>query len=360
MPRLDEDITLPNGAVMKNRFMLAPMTNKQSHEDGTLSDDELHWLVKRAQGGFAAVMTCAANVQKNGKTWTGELGIYSDEHIDGLKDLTEAIHGEDSLALMQIFHGGLRASREINGGLQPVAPSDDESEDARGLSTDEVRQLVKDFISAAVRSKKAGFDGIEVHGAHGYIITQFLSTEFNRRDDEYGGSFENRSRLLMEIIAGIRRACGDDFILGLRLSPEGNGLDFGEMHSLAAELLRSESVDFLDMSLWDCFKYPDDPAYGEKPLLEWYTGLSRGRVPLGVAGKLRSAEDVQRVIDRGADFALIGRGAILHHDFPRLAIGDAGFSSRELPVSADTLRDEGLSKTFIDYMSRWEGFVKHD
>jgi 2,4-dienoyl-CoA reductase-like NADH-dependent reductase (Old Yellow Enzyme family) len=358
MPGLEEHINLPNKMIMKNRFMLAPMTNKQSHDDGTLSEDEYHWLAMRAEGGFGAVMTCAANVQKNGKTWTGELGIYDDSHIEGLQRLTQKIKSEGSLALMQIFHGGLRASREINGGEQPVAPSEDLEEDARSLSTAEVKQLVLDFAAGALRSKKAGFDGIEIHGAHGYLICQFLSTQFNRRTDEYGGSYENRTRLLHEIIAGIRKTCGPDFILGLRLSPEGHGLDFMEMRNLAQSLLESESVDFLDMSLWDCFKKPEDQRYGEKSLLEWYTELPRGPVALGVAGKLRSAEEVQQVIDGGADFVLIGRAGILHHNFPRLAINNESFTSRDLPVPAQTLRDEGLSQTFIDYMSRWEGFVE--
>ncbi len=357
MPRLNDPVFFTNGSSMKNRFMLAPMTNKQSHEDGRLSEDEFHWLAMRSQGGFGAVMTCAANVQQNGKTWSGELGMYRDDQIDGLRPLTQRIKADGALPIMQIFHGGLRSSREINGGLQPVAPSPDESEDARGLSREEVRRLVKDFIAGAKRSREAGFAGVEIHGAHGYLICQFLSSQFNRRNDEYGGSLENRSRLLMDIIGGIRRACGPDFILGLRLSPEGHGLDFAEMHQLAAGLLASDALDFLDMSLWDCFKYPEDPAYGEKTLLGWYAELARGRTALGVAGKLNSAADVQAVIDAGADFALLGQAAILHHDFPKRAIDDKDFTSHSLPVQRHVLAEEGLSETFINYMSRWEGFV---
>ena len=207
------------GTTMKNRFMLAPMTNTQSHEDGTLSDDEFHWLTMRAKGGFGLTMTCASHVQANGKGFPGQLGIFGDEHIEGHTRLTEAIRAEDSLAVVQLHHAGIRSPKEIvEGG--PVGPSDHEKTGSRGLTLQEVHQLRDDFIAAGVRAQKCGYDGAEIHGAHGYIICQFLSAEYNQRDDEYGGSLENRSRLLFEIAKGIRSACGPDFLVGVRLSPE--------------------------------------------------------------------------------------------------------------------------------------------
>ncbi|EAR08051.1 NADH:flavin oxidoreductase [Reinekea blandensis] len=357
MTSLFTPLELPNGRVLPNRFMLAPMTNKQSHEDGTLSDEELHWLTMRAKGGFGATMTCAANVQANGKGWSGELGVYEDAQLPGLQRLAEGIQAHESLALVQIFHGGCRAPAELIG-QHPVAPSDHAETGARALRLDEVIQLRDDFIAAAVRCQRAGFDGVELHGAHNYILCQFLSTEYNRRTDAYGGSAENRSRLLREVIAGIRQACGNEFIVGVRLSPEGFGLAFAEMLTLSESLMREAGIDFLDISLWDCFGSPKDPDFQHKRLIDWYAELPRYGVPLGVAGKLRTPADIQQAMATGVDFVLLGRAAIIHHDFPARMQADELFEPRSLPVSRATLAEEGLSPTFVDYMGRWEGFVE--
>ena len=123
----------------------------------------------------------------------------------------------------------------------------------RALSLQEVQQLRDDFIAAAVRSQQAGYDGIEVHGAHGYIVCQFLSDTYNRRDDQYGGSLENRARLLFEIVSGIRAACGADFLIGVRLSPERFGMRLAEALTVCQQLIDGGETDFLDISLWDSF-----------------------------------------------------------------------------------------------------------
>jgi 2,4-dienoyl-CoA reductase-like NADH-dependent reductase (Old Yellow Enzyme family) len=175
-----------SGKVMKNRFMLAPLTNKQSNDNGTLSGDELKWLTMRAKGQFGLVMTCASNIQANGKGWSGELGIYSDTQLSGHRKLAESIKVHGSLAVIQLFHGGMRSPKELING-QPVCPSDNEEYDARGLSLKEIYQVKDDFISAALRAKDAGYDGVEIHAAHGYLLAQFLSSEINHRTDRYGG-----------------------------------------------------------------------------------------------------------------------------------------------------------------------------
>ena len=217
--KLFQPLTLNCGATLKNRFVLAPLTNSQSHVDGTLSDEEYHWLTLRAQGGFALTMTCAAHVQAEGQGFPGQLGIFSDHHLDGLTRLASGIKQHDSLALVQLHHAGMRSPSELIG-TDPVSPSGDDKTGARALSLIEVEQLVADFIAAAVRSQEAGFDGVEIHGAHSYILCQFLSSENNQRDDRYGGSLENRSRIFFEILDGIREQCRDDFMVGVRLSPE--------------------------------------------------------------------------------------------------------------------------------------------
>jgi len=251
------------GATMKNRFMLAPMTNQQSFEDGRLSDVELNWLAMRAKGQFGLVMTCAAHVQEIGKGFSGQLGIFSDEHIEGHQKLTAEIKKYGSLAVIQLHHAGMRSPQKLIG-ESPVCPSENEKLGARALSLEEVKQLRDDFIKAAIRAKKCGYDGVEVHGAHGYILTQFLSDEINFRTDEYGGSLENRTRLLHEIIDGIRTACGKNFLLGVRLSPEKFGMKLDEVKLICQQLIDKGKIDFLDVSLWDCFKKPEEENHSKQ------------------------------------------------------------------------------------------------
>lgn len=347
------------GINSKNRFMLAPMTNTQSNEDGTLSEDEYLWLTMRARGGFGITMTCASHVQEIGKGFPGQLGIFSDQHIEGHRRLSSGIKALGSVAVIQLHHAGLRSPEELIG-QKPVSPSDHAKYNARGMSLSEVRQLRDDFIAAAVRAKESGYDGVEVHGAHGYILTQFLSSEFNKRTDEYGGILENRSRLLFEIVNSIREECGSDFLLGVRLSPERFGMKLKEVKKITQRLIEEGNIDFLDISLWDTFKLPEEEEQQNHSLLEHFTLLDRGFVKLTVAGGIRTGQDVKKVLDAGVDFVSIGRPAILHHDFPECVMQNSDFSPVDTPVSADYLRKEGLGENFIKYMQRWDGFVTTD
>ena len=278
-----------SGRRMKNRFMLAPLTNLQSHVDGVLSEDEYHWLTLRAKGGFGATMTCASHVQALGKGFPGQLGCFADKHVEGLTRLADGIKTHDSLALLQLHHAGMRSPEEEIG-EKPLCPSDNKETGARALTLEEVEQLIADFIGAAQRAEKAGFDGVELHGAHGYMLCQFLSPTINRRDDRYGGSLENRARILLDIIDGVRARCRDDFVLGVRLSPERFDIRVGEMQELAQQLFNERKIDFLDMSLWDSFKEPDEEEFKGRSLLSCFADLNRGDVKLGTAGKIRSAE----------------------------------------------------------------------
>ncbi|MDX1348879.1 MAG: NADH:flavin oxidoreductase, partial [Putridiphycobacter sp.] len=202
------------------------------------------------------------------------------------------------------------------------------------------------------------YDGAEIHGAHGYIITQFLSAEINKRTDQYGGDIKNRSRLLFEIIDGVRSACGSDFLLGVRLSPEKFGMNIPETKAICKQLIDDNIVDFIDISLWDVFKLPEDEKFQDKTLLNHFTEIDFKRVQLTVAGNIRTGEDVKKVLDSGVDFLTIGRSAILHHDFPVKVMANPHFEPIELPVSKEYLMNEGLGENFINYMKRWPNFVK--
>ncbi|HLZ83073.1 MAG TPA: NADH:flavin oxidoreductase [Caulobacteraceae bacterium] len=359
MTDLFEPLTLARGPAWRNRFMLAPLTNSQSHADGTLSDDEFDWLTHRARGGFGLVMTCAAHVQAAGQGFPGQLGIFSDQHIPGLARLAADIRAKGAVSSVQLHHAGLRSPADLIGEA-PHGPSEDAETGARALTLAEVEALREDFIAAAVRAEQAGFDGVELHGAHGYILCAFLSPETNRRDDRYGGSPENRARLVWEIIDGVRARTRADFQLGLRISPERFGLRFAEQRELARALLASGKLDYLDLSLWDVFKAPMEAEFAARPLIDWFTDLPRGRTRLGVAGKLMSAADARRVLDHGADFPIVGRAAILHHDFPTRAAADPDFRAVSLPVTRAWLRNERLGPAFVEYMNGWKGFVAQE
>ena len=358
-PDLFAPLSFPHGPAMKNRFMLAPLTNTQSHADGTLSDDEFHWLTMRAKGGFGLTMTCAAHVQKIGQGFPGQLGVFSDDHLPGLTSLAAAIKDQGSVAVLQLHHAGNRSPKELIGEA-PVCPSEDAETGARALTEAEVADLIEAFIAGAERSKRAGFDGVEVHGAHGYILCQFLSHDLNHRTDAYGGSPENRARIIVEIVEGIRVRCGEDFLLGLRLSPERFGLKLSEIRDLAAQMLLHPALDFLDMSLWDVRKEPTEAEFKGRSLMSYFADLPRSGVRLGVAGKIMSAQEARDALAAGADYVLIGRAAILHHDYPRKVEADADFKPIALPVTRAHLAAEGLSPTFITYMNNWPGFVAQD
>ncbi len=345
------------GPAMANRFMLAPLTNLQSHVDGTLSDDEMHWLEMRAKGGFGLVMTAAAHVQRGGQGFPGQLGIWSDDHLPGLTALAAKLRAAGSLSAVQLHHAGIRSPQEVIGEA-PQGPFADAETGSRALAIAEVEQLRDDFIAAAIRAEKAGFDGVEIHGAHGYILAQFLDAENNQRSDGWGGSFENRKRIILEVIDGIRAATRADFQVGLRLSPERFGIRMAEALALAEEVMTGGKLDYLDMSLWDCFKQPEEAEFAGRTLIEHFTALPRGTTKLGVAGKIMDAAKVKACLDAGADFVLIGRGAILHHDFPRRALADAAFESAPVPVTRAHLEAEGLGAAFVDYMASWKGFVE--
>jgi 2,4-dienoyl-CoA reductase-like NADH-dependent reductase (Old Yellow Enzyme family) len=186
MTDLFQPMTLTRGPTWKNRFMLAPLTNTQSHPDGVLSNEEFHWLTKRAEGGFALTMTCAAHVAAGGQGFPGQLGVFDDKHLEGLTRLASTIKAKGAVSSVQLHHAGSRSPKELVG--QPVCPSDEPKSGARALLPAEVEALRDNFIAAAVRAQKAGFDGVEIHGAHGYILAQFLSPEINHRTDRWGGS----------------------------------------------------------------------------------------------------------------------------------------------------------------------------
>lgn len=347
---LGDAIAFRHGPIWRNRTALAPLTNMQSDHDGTIGEDELHFLQMRAMGGFGLVMTCAATIQRSGTSFLGQLSISDDLHVAGLSRLAAALRAQGAVSAVQLQHAGARAVPEISG--EPaVSPYADDGRGVRALTTAEVERLVHDYVAAAVRAERAGLDGAELHGAHGYMLCQFLHSKRNKRADGYGGTYEGRTRIFREIIAGIRTATSDAFQLGVRLSSERYGYSLDEAVRFAGELLADERVDYVDMSLWDCFKSPYEPAGHERRLIDIFGGLPRhSAARLGVAGNILSSDDALECLRAGADFIFFGRGAIVHHDIARCAIDNPDFVARRLPVTRAYLADQGIGPRFQDYL----------
>ncbi len=343
-------ISFPCGLTAPNRFVLAPLTNQQSYSDGTLSPEEAHWLTMRAKGGFGIVMTCAAFVSKEGIGFEGQMGIVAGLSAEPHLKMNARIHEHGALSIVQLYHAGSRADRRFNGGTVK-APS--AREGVAALSLDEVKQVQRDFVAAAKRCQEWGYDGVQLHAAHGYLLCEFLS-DLNRRTDEYGGGLAGKIRMLVELVEQVRVACGPDFLLSVRLSPERFSLSIEDVLLSAQRLLDMKQIDLLDWSLWDV-----NPTSGGESLLEAVLELEYGECKTVVAGKIASALQTRQVLSKGVDMVGVGRGGILHHNFPQLC-SDMGFASRALPVSESVLRAEGLSAKFIQYLSRWENFVARE
>ena len=348
------------GLTVRNRTVLAAMTNKQSHDDGTVSSNEINWLEARSIGGFGIITTAATHVLEHGQGWEGEFGTWSDHHLEGLAAMANAISRHGAIGLAQLFHGGMRAPEALTG-MQPRSASANElGRDlgtSRAMSEQEIGEIIDGFGAAARRCEQAGFHGVELHGAHGYLIAQFLGAGTNRRTDAWGGSQQKRTHLLAEIVSEVRRRTGPNFLVGVRLSPELKACGMNLADSLETlRLCSSMELDFIHVSCWDI------QATGLHQGKEMhYTTVFRenlpDNLPLFTTGGVWSAEEAGLAVDQGGDFVGVGRAGIGHPDWPQYLRGEGSEPLRP-PFSVNHLATAALSPTFIDYMRRWDGFVQ--
>lgn len=246
---------------IKNRLVMSPMGCGLANLDGTPSEDMIAFYEARAIGGAGLIIPEITRVNDvHGAGLMRQLSVTKDRHIEPLSKLAEAVHKHGSKIFIQLHHPGRETVSALLGGQPVVAPSPIPckylKQETRELKTEEVKELINQFIDGAVRVQKAGCDGVELHAAHGYLLQQFLSPYTNKREDEYGGSFENRLRMIQEIIVGIRKVCGPDFPIGVRLSVE----EFLEKTGVTEEyihiqdgikiamVLEETGIDFIDVS----------------------------------------------------------------------------------------------------------------
>ena len=348
-----------NGVVAKNRIWLAPMTNLQSHLDGSLSEDELNWLLRRAAGGFGVIETCASHVAEEGQSWPGQLGISSDSHVPGLRTLATNLKAHGTIGIAQLFHGGVRAGPQVTG-LPAWSASvvEDGGVTPREASREDILGVIGRFRDAALRARAAGLDGVELHGAHGYLFGQFLSVFNNRRTDEWGGSFENRARLLRETVRAIRAAVPPRFVIGVRICTEdwgqAKGLDLDESVELC-QRLADDGVDYLHLSQSAANSHTKKRP--ESHVLTLFRAAVPSEVPLVVAGQVWTRAEAELLLEKGASGVALGLSAIANPDWP-IDAQRASWEPRRPPFTIKELVERGLSLRFAQYMSEWwKGFV---
>lgn len=319
--------------ILKNRLVVSPMC-QYSSEDGFANDWHLVHLGSRAVGGAGLIITEATAVAPQGRISPADLGIWKDEHISGLKRITDFIHAQGSVAGIQLAHAGRKSSQQVSwkggenlspdkGGWETLAPSAIAFKEGdlvpSELSKEGIERIVYEFRLAASRALRAGFKVIELHAAHGYLIHEFLSPKSNLRHDEYGGSFENRIRFLLEIVDQVRKEWPISLPLFVRIS----ATDWVEVGWTEQESIRLSAVlKTLDVDLIDCstggnvpnVKIPIKPMYqlSFAETIKQQTGILTGAV-----GLITTSEEAEMIISENkADLVFMARELLRDPNFP--------------------------------------------
>lgn len=322
---LFQPLSLRSGLTLKNRLVVAPMTTYSSYEDGTICEDELPYLHRRARSGFGAVMTAACFVHRTGKAFDGQWGCESDARLPSLRLVADAIHAGGAAAILQIHHGGRQApSRLCDTPLSASAiPAErPNAETPTAMSLDQIDEIVDAFGQAARRAKEAGFDGVEIHGANTYLLQQFVSPHSNRREDEYG---LDRNRFSVEVSQAVFAAVGPNYSVGYRFSPEEietPGIRLSETLSLL-DSLKTMPFDYFHASLRDYRMSSLVGDFDDSILVRLVHHLS-GYAPLIGVGQVKTVDDAEAVLTMGAQLVALGKVAISEPEWPELALrGDA-------------------------------------
>ncbi|WP_424766919.1 NADH-dependent flavin oxidoreductase [Paenibacillus sp. sgz302251] len=322
---LFEAFSFKSGVELKNRVVMAPMTNFSSNEDGTVSDSELEYYARRS-GGVGMVVTACIYVTPSGKGFPGEFGSHSDEMIPGLKRLASTIKGKGAKAVLQIFHGGRESAPALvpNGDVvsaSAVASEQNPNVVPRALTNDEIEDIIRDFGETTRRAIEAGFDGVEIHGANGYLIQQFFSPHSNTREDKWGGSIENRLKFPLAIVDEVKRVAAKhakgSFLVGYRFSPEEPttpGITMEDTFRLIDELA-GKDLDYLHVSLQDFWSAPRRGADESKARIEWIQERVGHLVPIIGVGSIHTPEDALKALGTGIPLVAIGREIIVEPDW---------------------------------------------
>ena len=316
---------------LKNRIVLPPMLCKYATQEGYVTERLKNYYEARARGGAALIIVEATYIHKQGWCYATQLSIRDDKYLPGLSELTQVIHRHGAKAAIQLHHGG-RLAKSALSGMQPVAPSAIASagsplpgmggEVSKELTVKEIAEIVNCFAEAALRARKAGFDGVEIHGAHGYLVSQFLSRSYNKRQDSYGGNLANRTRFLVEVIKAIKKAVGGDYPVWCRI----NGMEYGVNEGITLEeaqgtarMAQEAGSDAIHVSATGP-KAPNNlPSHTFVPavLEELAAGIKKVvTVPVIAVGKM-TPDAAERILAEGkADLIAMGRALLADPELP--------------------------------------------
>ena len=314
------ETTRINKMAVANRFVRSATWEGMAADDGSVTPKLTQTMVNLAQGGVGLIISGHAFVSPEGQAGPWQLGIYKDELVDGLKSMCNVVHGADGKIVAQLAHAGHFAIKKIT--KQPphvVSNFDGLSKSPRHeLTRDNIKRLVSAFASAAKRAKDAGFDGVQIHSAHGYLLSQFLSPAYNRRKDEYGGSIENRSRIHLEVYHAIRDAVGMDYPVLIKINSEDcieKGLTV-EDSVAAAKLLAEAGLDAIELSggtLSSGKLSPSRAGINKEEKEAYFQNAAAAykkeiKIPLILVGGNRSLAVAERIIaDEVADYISMSR-----------------------------------------------------
>lgn len=342
------------GHSLGNRLVVAPMTTSQSHTSGAPSEDEARWLSRLADDGYGVLITCAAAISKTSIAFHRQLSFGDEALLPELKTLAARLRRPGQLLIAQLCHGGSRAIPSLTG--QPAYSASRYELPVEGfvppleLSTRQIETIIDDFAMAAERAHRAGFDGVELHGANGYLQTQFTSTMTNQRTDAWGGSLENRGRFARECVRAIRAKVPASFVVGYRMTFEGMGLETGLDLDENVQLLQWLAEDGISWGHVSHFEFSArSQKHPTEPLLPYVRARVGAALPLIAVGGVRSQGDVEQAVSLGADLVAFSRAAIGNDRVPeRLARGEA---LEWTPYSRERLRALAVSDAFMHYMS---------
>jgi 2,4-dienoyl-CoA reductase-like NADH-dependent reductase (Old Yellow Enzyme family) len=333
--KLFEPFAFAKGIALRNRVVMAPMTTWAGNADATVSDEEVAYYRRRVNG-VGLVITGCTHVLPNGIGFTDEFASYDDSFVPSLRRLAEAAKSGGASTVLQIFHAGNKAVPNLVPSGEVVSASAVTTEAGpfspsvtpRALTHDEILDIIHAFSEATRRAIEAGFDGIELHGAHGFLIQNFFSPRFNRRTDEWGGSPANRMRFLLAVVREVKRVIATHttrpFLLGYRVSPEEpgeGGLRIDDTHALIDRLVDS-GVDYIHASLTSVLEAESIGGSGGKMTVELILDRVGGRVPVIAAGQIRKPDQAAKAMELGLPLVAVGQGLVMNPEWVELAKSD--------------------------------------
>lgn len=351
--KLFQSFALTPDIELRNRIIMAPMTTWSANPDGTVSEQELNYIRERVNG-VGLVITGCTHVQENGIGFTNEFAAFDDRFIPSLKQLAQAAKSGGAPAILQIFHAGNKAIPDLIPNADVVSASAlktptgsfvDSQMMTRALSHEEILEVIHAFGETTRRAIEAGFDGIELHGAHGFLIQNFFSPLFNQREDEWGGSLEKRMRFPLEIVKEVKRVIKQyakrPFALGYRISVEEydeNGLRISDSLQLIDRLI-DLGIDYLHVSLTDILNSKPVDNVDEKLTIQSIIEHVNYRIPFISAGKIRTPHQALQALTLGLPLVAIGKALVMNPDWVELT---ANYQADQISTELELKKDAEL------------------